>query len=58
MNDSKYLDGNASLKQKIIVTSMAPAMGLTCAPVSLAQDATLEDIIARCSHDDYGTFGR
>ena len=45
MNDSKYLDGNASLKQKIIVTSMATAMGLTCAPVSFAQDATLEEII-------------
>ena len=44
MNDSN-LDNKASLKQKLIVTSMATAMGITVAPVSFAQEATLEEVI-------------
>ena len=45
MNDSN-LDNKASLKQKLIVTSMATAMGITVAPVSFAQEATgIEEII-------------
>ena len=45
MNDSNDLENKASLKQKLIVTSMATAMGLTVAPVSFGQEATLEEVI-------------
>ena len=45
MNDSNDLENKASLKQKLIVTSMATALGLTVAPVSFGQEATLEEVI-------------
>ena len=45
MNDSNDLENKASLKQKLIVTSMATAMGFTVAPVSFGQEATLEEVI-------------
>ena len=45
MTNSNKMEKNVSLKKKLIVTSMAAALGLTGAPVVLAQNATLEEII-------------
>ena len=45
MTNSNQMDRNVSLKKKLIVTSMAAALGLTGAPVVFAQNATLEEII-------------
>jgi iron complex outermembrane receptor protein len=39
------MEKNVSLKKKLIVTSMAAALGLTGAPVVMAESATLEEII-------------
>jgi outer membrane receptor protein involved in Fe transport len=45
MTNLNQSEKNISLKKKLIVTSMAAALGLTGAPAVLAQNATLEEII-------------
>ena len=45
MTNSNQMEKNVSLKKKLIVTSMAAALGLTGAPVVMAESATLEEII-------------
>ena len=45
MTNSNQMEKNVSLKKKLIVTSMAAALGLTGAPIVMAESATLEEII-------------
>jgi len=45
MTNVNQSEKNVSLKKKLIVTSMAAALGLTGAPVVMAESATLEEII-------------
>jgi hypothetical protein len=49
MTNSNQMEKNVSLKKKLIVTSMAAALGLTGAPVVMAESATLEEIIVTSS---------
>ncbi len=45
MANLNQMDKNGALKKKLIVTSMAAALGLTGAPAVMAENATLEEII-------------
>ena len=45
-----------ALKKKLRVTSMAAALGLTGAPIALAQSATLEEIIVTSRQRRYNNL--